>query len=271
MPATITLLTDFGTRDSYVAQMKGVILSLAPGCPIVDISHEIPPQDIVAGARVLADAAMMFSPGTVHVAVVDPGVGTGRSVVAVELEGQRFVAPDNGLLSPLLDQYQVQRAVVVENRRLWRRQVSSTFHGRDIMAPVAAHLAVGGPLEEVGGPAAELTRFLAKPPQIDPAGATAEAIAIDHFGNVITNLPGDWLRQLRRESAGESVRLSVVAGSHRSEVIPVGTYAEASDGTLVALVGSHGRVELSVVKGSAARFLSAQAGMMLKFHVNSSH
>lgn len=252
MVNVITLLTDFGTCDSYVAQLKGVLLRRAADpLQIVDICHEVPPQDIGAAARLLREAAMEFPAGTVHVAVVDPGVGTSRRIVAAEIEQQRFVLPDNGLLSLVLDDFPVGRVRVVENEALWLETVSPTFHGRDIMAPVALFLAEGGDVLEVGAPAGELQRLSHSSGKLVADKWSLEVIAIDRFGNAITNGSAE-LRQWLGESRALVVELQGVS----YEVDLVRTYGEAEPGRLVSLFGSRGQFELALVNGSAADHLS---------------
>lgn len=251
MTAVITLLTDFGDSDSYVAQMKGVILCIAPACQIIDATHEISPQNILAGARALRDYALLYPDATVHVAVVDPGVGTARRIIAAEIRGKKFVLPDNGLLSGVLEDFEVEQAVVVENQRYFRKAISSTFHGRDIMAPVAAHLALGLELSELGEPAGELVRLKFESAKIDVCSALAEVMAVDRFGNVITNIPANWLiGQAGQTSKSLFVRTGETEDWIRVTV--VSTYGQSSAGSLVALIGSKQTVELAVVGGFAA-------------------
>lgn len=257
----ITLLTDFGLRDSYVGQLKGALLSRAEQpLQIVDISHEVPPQDIRTGGRLLREASVTYPPGTVHLAVVDPGVGTDRRILAVELAGQRYVLPDNGLLSLLLDDFAVTAAHVVENSRLWRAEPSPTFHGRDIIAPVAVFLAEGGQLAQVGRQAVGLHRLKATVAvPLEDGGWLLEVEGIDHFGNVLMPLGGeqwpDWgeLHWLSVELAGGALRLKVVR-----------SYGAAAAGELVVLLGSQGRLELAQVNGSAARTLAIGLGEKVK-------
>lgn len=245
----ITLLTDFGEKDSYVAQMKGVILGIQPQCTLVDISHAIPPQAILIAARILREIIDCYPVGTVHVAVVDPGVGTSRSVLAVEVERQYFVLPDNGLLTKLLSDFSLTRAFVLTESSYWRQPVSSTFHGRDIMAPVAAHLSSGVPLEHFGTPTSELVMLEDQSPT--ETGSRAVTY-VDHFGNLILGpLPQGW----------SSISNVTVRFKTRQVVArQVATYAEGQPGEFVLLVSSQGELELAVVNGSAARELGISAG-----------
>jgi hypothetical protein len=197
MAEIVTVTTDFGTRDGYVAAMKGVILSIAPDATIVDISHEIMPQGVAEGAFVLAQAAHWFPPGTVHLVVIDPGVGGPRRAVAVETGRHRFVAPDNGVLTQALHGEDVIAAVSLTRPRYWRaREPSATFHGRDIFAPVAAHLATGVALSAVGEamPVDDLETLAASRPVEHPDGSiVGQIIHVDRFGNLISNIPADLL------------------------------------------------------------------------------
>ncbi len=155
----ITLLTDFGTADVYVAQMKAVILQAVPNCQIIDVTHHIAPQNVSLGARALRDASMLFPQGTIHIAVVDPGVGSDRRIVAAKINHQIFILPDNGLLSEVLRDFPLQQAVALTESRFWRPTISNTFHGRDIMAAVAGHLASGTQLSELGPTISDLKKL----------------------------------------------------------------------------------------------------------------
>jgi len=249
----ITLLTDLGMADTYVGVMKAVILGLCPQARIVDLCHDIAPQDIREAAFLL-DTAWPYCPqGTVHVIVVDPGVGSERRVVAVEAYGQQFVAPDNGVLSYVLARAREYLACSVERREYFLLEVSQTFHGRDIMAPVAARLASGLPVEAVG-PAVEdpLVRFPISRPVAGPAGLEAHVIHVDRFGNLVTDLSeADLLTWQRERGAGRIVIR--VADSVIEEVRLA--YAGAQPGELLALFASTGRLEIAVNMGSAARCL----------------
>ncbi|QDV27920.1 SAM hydrolase/SAM-dependent halogenase family protein [Aureliella helgolandensis] len=271
MSPPITILTDFGLRDGYLAQVKGVLLGIAPDSPLVDISHLIPPQDIRCAARMLRQVVSCFPPATVHLAVVDPGVGTDRRIVAVELAGQRFVLPDNGLLTYLLQDFQIDAAVVVDRRDLWRQPVSSTFHGRDIMAPVAAHWAAGSPLCDLGSALDLAAREFVILPEIPPGAmqllpnrpadaACAQIVEIDHFGNA--SLAGS----IGNGRGGQQLHLKIGDAVRPLQVVE--TYGEAQSGELVMLKGSQGCLELAIVNGSAARELSLSVGDWLEFGVS---
>jgi S-adenosylmethionine hydrolase len=260
----ITLLTDFGVEDAYVAQMKGQILAICPTARVIDITHAIPPQDIAYAGLVLAQAVPHFPSETVHVAVIDPGVGTQRRIIAVELatrteaaaevRRQRLVLPDNGLIGRLASQAEVVAVCEVSESGYWRSRVSSTFHGRDIMGPVAAHWASGTPLDAFGPRIDDMLRGAWPQPSIRGATIAGEIIAIDHFGNAITNIPGSYL------TAAHAHNLEVIVGGRRVQFHPVRTYGQQPPGASVILTGSHELVELAIVGGSAAGHLGLKRG-----------
>jgi S-adenosylmethionine hydrolase len=245
----VALLTDFGWADGYVGVMKGVILSIAPHVTLVDLSHDVAPQDVRGAAFVLYAAVPYFPPDTVHLVVVDPGVGSVRRAIAVRSAQGTFVAPDNGVLSYVLAAGPPQIAVSLSNPQYHLAQVSRTFHGRDIFAPAAAHLACGVPITELGEPIRDLITFPMPKPRTRADGTLiGQVIHVDHFGNVITNL--------RREDIpwpDEAVVLEiggqVIGGLHE-------TYAQARPGEPLALIGSSGHLEIAVAGGNAARRLS---------------
>jgi S-adenosylmethionine hydrolase len=250
----ITLTTDFGTSSPYVAQMKGVIVSLCRDVDLVDITHAIDPQRIQEGAIVLADTTPRFPPGTIHVAVVDPGVGTSRQLVYAEIGGHRYLAPDNGLLSILMRRAPPQRIIALENRAYWLPQTSLTFHGRDILAPVAAHLALGVD-PTLLGPKVDACVMLdvARPSQTG-SGVRGEVLYVDSFGNLITNIGRDELIGL-----GDTARLVVRCAGREIHGL-VSTYGNAKQGQLVALLDSQCRLEIAVTQGNAARELAVGEG-----------
>jgi S-adenosylmethionine hydrolase len=252
--AIITLTTDFGVGSPYVAAMKGVILSINSAAQIVDLSHAIPPQDIRAGAIALADVTRLFPVGTIHVAVIDPGVGTARKIIYAEIAGQRYVCPDNGLLSRLAAWQNPSKMRVITAEKWFRRPPAPTFHGRDIMAPVAAQLSLGLDPEEVGPPLTELA-------QLDWPGATkvanridGEVTAIDSFGNLVTNISREMLAGV---PTNESV--TIACDDHETQGIFT-TYADQPAMTLIALVGSGNMLELAIVNDSAAMMLGVKTG-----------
>ena len=241
MRALITLLTDFGTADGYVAEIKGVLLSLAPEATIVDLAHDIPAHDTELARLAVARFWRRFPPGTVHLVVVDPGVGTARAALAVRSDGRFLVGPDNGVLSPALlvgDATSIALPVGAA--------ASRTFHARDVFAPAAAALAGGAPLASLGLPhQAPVVRRTPEAVRRDDGAIIGEVIAVDRFGNAITNLVG--------------ARTGVVAAAGRP--VPVrGTYADVAVGAPVALTGSSGLLEIAVRDGSAARSLGLERG-----------
>ncbi len=251
----ITLLTDFGTQDGYVGVMKGVIHGIAPGVPVVDLSHEVPPQDVFQGAVLLGRHFTYFPGGTIFVCVVDPGVGTARRAIAAQCGPYFFVGPDNGLLTPMLlwarGRGESLRVVNAKEPRYHLPRVSSVFHGRDIFAPVGAHLAAGVPLEALG-PLVDDPVLLDFPTvERTPEGYRAQVIQIDRFGNLATNLERHALR-------GKAVSRVICGGR---EIPFVRTFAEGRPGALVALWDSADLLSISLVNGSAARTLSARVGM----------
>ena len=257
MGSLITLCTDFGLRDGYVAAMKGTILSIAPNAKLVDISHDVTRQSVREGAFVLSSACRFFPADTVHLVVVDPGVGGSRRAVAVRTERFTFVAPDNGVLSLALQCEQVLQAVALTERAYWRgEEISRTFHGRDIFAPVAAHLANGLPLSALGEPVADLLHLTWPTPQRGSDNSiTGQVVHVDHFGNIISDIPGEML-------LGRSNWRIVVGKAHITGLSA--TYASASPGELVALIGSHGNLEIAVRGGRADRVADAAVGAVVR-------
>ncbi len=256
--SVITLTTDFGTTDSFVGTMKGVILDRAPRARIVDLTHGIAPGDIRAGAFALLTACRYFPKRTVPVVVVDPGVGSARRAIAVQTRDYRFVGPDNGVLSWALAREKVQSLRLIANERLWRKPVSRTFHGRDVFAPVAAHLARGGSFHPVGPALADFTR-LPWPAVKDRGGdSTGEVLAVDRFGNAITNIP---------ETCAPAGSLDWVVFAGRRRLCPVGAcYAAVPRGHAVAVFGSSGFLEIAVNGGSALAQLRLYVGSRITLH-----
>ena len=260
MPGPITLLTDFGVDSTYPAQMKGVILGRCPTTTIVDLSHGVPRHDVRTAAFMLASAARAFPQGTVHVAVVDPQVGSTRRILAAEAGGHRFLAPDNGLLTLVASRGLLggatdrgARFVSVENRSLFRTEVSSTFHGRDIFAPVGAALASGTPLEDLGPEVDEIERFLLPAAKREHETITGEVLYTDPFGNLVTNIPSGMFADARPEALSVHVAGAVVRGIS-------GAYSDVPAGWLLAYVGSAGLLEVAVNRQSAAARLGARVG-----------
>ncbi len=254
----LTVSSDFGRDGPYVAAMKGVVLGLAPDTQIVDVSHAIAPQNVLEGACVLAGIVDAFPPGTVHLAVVDPGVGTERRLIAVSVAEQWFVAPDNGLLGGVVRDRDVTGIWEITNPSLWRTRVSSTFHGRDILAPAAAHLLLGRDPNELGPRRSKLITLTNFEPRSDHGGLVGEVIFRDAFGNLITNVSASRLAPTSPENWSIEIAGETIDGLIR-------TYGDKPPGTVVALVGSSGWVEIAIVNGDAARTLTAGPGMTVWF------
>ncbi|BBO72434.1 hypothetical protein DSCA_63640 [Desulfosarcina alkanivorans] len=254
----ITLLTDFGVQDEYAGVMKGVIAGINPDVRIVDISHHIDPQDVVHGAFVLAAAAPYFPDGTVHVAVVDPGVGGSRRILAVECGGHLFVVPDNGLLERVMALQPVGRVVRVADPRYCLDAVSHTFHGRDIFAPVAAHLTAGLPLNELGPIVDRPSMVSGVVPRCRFASAdtvVGAVVASDRFGNLMTTIDAAAIDRLHRQAGGKPIVVEL-AGKPIGGLVAF--YDQAAEGAPLALVGSRGLLEISVRCGNARQVLNAQ-------------
>lgn len=249
----ISLTTDFGLTNGFVGVMKGVIYGIAPDAKIVDISHLISPQDVLEGAYALWRAAPFFPRGSVHVAVVDPGVGTQRRPIGAQLGDQFFIAPDNGLLTPLILDAERRGETVafvhLNNPKYWLPKVSNTFHGRDIFAPTGAHLAAGVPLGELGTPITDPVRLDLPHPEKTQNGWLAHVTVIDIFGNITTDLPAELL-------AGRTDVLFRLRGREVNGVVT--SYGHRAPGDVVALVDSEEFIEIAVVNGNAAATLGAK-------------
>lgn len=266
MGSVITLLTDFGLADGYVAAMKGVILGINPEVTIVDITHDIPPQDIARAAFVLGTVYRFFPRGTIHMVIVDPGVGTARKAVILHTADYLFVAPDNGVLSYVLKPYAGKckagrcrlagaRAFAITARRFFLKPVSATFHGRDIFAPVAAHLSLGVPPAEFGPPVGSLIVLrLSQPSRMADGSLVGHIVHIDRFGNLVTDISEAYLPARK---AGVTVEIAghTIHGLSR-------TYGTGRG--LLALVGSSGHLEIALRDGSAADYLGAKMGDGIK-------
>lgn len=252
--AIVTLTTDFGDGSSYVAAMKGAVLSVNPHARIVDLSHRLPPQDLVATGYFLSDALHYFPAGTVHAVVVDPGVGTDRAALCVEWNGQMIVVPDNGCWAPIVRPTDPPPNVFrIEEPRYRRGDVSATFHGRDIFAPAAGHLSIGIRPDQLGPRASKWVRLALPEPLVTEAGIFGRVMIVDPFGNLITNIGAD--------SVPTNAAISI-AGQGPLRVVR--TYGGAEPGTVVALIGSSGRLEVAVVNGSAASRLGVGLGTVVE-------
>lgn len=249
----ITLLTDFGVDDAYVGLMKGVILGINPAARIVDLTHAVPPQDVMRAALILRSAVDFFPPGTIHVAVVDPGVGSERQPLLVGTEHAFFLGPDNGVLSLATRQGRRVRAHLLQEQRYFRTPLSQTFHGRDLFAPAAAHISLGVDPADLGPPVDAITELGLPQPEISGAAVHGEVIYVDRFGNLVTNIDRALLSGFPRVSLSVSIDGTAVAG-------PVTSYAAVAEGTPLALIGSWNVLEVAIRNGNAARALRAGLG-----------
>ncbi len=252
--AVVTLLTDFGWDDYYVAAVKGVLLSLAPEARTVDLAHGVPPGDVESGAFLLEAASRFFPPATVHLAVVDPGVGGERRILAAAARGALFVAPDNGLLTPVLDGASVRS---VERRDLFLDHPGATFHGRDRFAPVAAALARGVPLPDLGAAIGDPVRLELPAPRREAAQLTGRVVHVDRFGNLVTNIPSGWL-----PDRPFSLRLGDLTVSRL-----VSHYGLLEPGEAGLLPGSLGTLELSLRGASLAARCGAGRGGAIRIQI----
>jgi S-adenosylmethionine hydrolase len=291
--AVISLLTDFGTVDPFVGVMKGVILGVNPDATIVDITHEIPPQDITGAAHHLAGSWPWFPPGTVHVAVVDPGVGSRRRAIAVSAEGHYFVAPDNGILTEVLHAASAWRAVAITERHYLAPRPSGTFHGRDVFAPAAAHLSKGTALDNLGPEIVDPVLAPGEIPRVEGGTIRARVVHVDRFGNLVLNVdrtilaaiagaggPGEAGTAGRATAAGEAagdgdeesralaaLRLAAEAGGRRIDRF-VTHYAEAGSDPCF-LIDSNGRLEIAIPGRSASAHLGLARGSEILVQVAS--
>jgi S-adenosylmethionine hydrolase len=261
MPEPIlTLTTDFGLSDHYVGTMKGVILSICPRARIVDISHEAGPFDVAGGAYLIAQAYRYFPKKTVHVVVVDPGVGTARRPILMQAAGQYFVAPDNGVLAMIYAREQ-HKVRLISNERYFLKPVSRTFHGRDIFAPVGAHLAAGVPPPRIGKTIEDYLRpGFEKPQRTGKRTWAGRILRIDRFGNIVTNFAVSDFADLERRN------FVLNLGPHQVNIL-ARSYAECATGELFAIVGSGGYMEISENRGSAARRIGCETGAPVELMV----
>lgn len=259
----ITLITDFGTKDHYVASMKGVILGINPRCTIVDITHDVSPQDILEGAFLLAGAYSFFPEGTVHLGVVDPEVGGARKPILIVTKNYFFIGPDNGLLEPAAKKDGIRRIVVLANKRYFLPEISATFHGRDIFAPVAGHLSLGIAPPAFGKRAGDCERLDVGQPNIRGNRLTGRVIHIDHFGNLISNIEREeFIRFIKDRPflirAGRKMIQSLTRG-----------YYEGIKNEPIALFGSGGYLEISVCEGNAQKRLKMKKGDIIEISTRS--
>jgi S-adenosylmethionine hydrolase len=259
-------MTDFGEEDGYVGIMKGVIQGIAPGAVMIDLSHGIPPQDVLAGALTLHRAVEYFPPESVFVCVVDPGVGTRRRSIAARLGRQYYVGPDNGLLTLWLEQAEKQRLPVamveLDRPHMWRDAISNSFHGRDIYAPCAAHLARGTALADLGSPIQDPICLDIPQPAPTNRGWSGMILHVDHFGNLATNIERKHLVAFAADINLGIPDVLVRYGEYTINGISA-TFGEARPGTLTAIIDSAGRLSLALVNGNARDYLGAEIGDMV--------
>ncbi len=261
MTRFITLLTDFGLKDGYTGVMKGVIWGIAPEAQIADITHLIQPQNVLEGALALGRVAPYFPVDTIHVAVVDPGVGTARRPIAARLGAYYFVGPDNGLCTVLVEQARQAGGPIhfvhLNQPRYWLPEISNVFHGRDIFSPVAAHLANGIPLQDLGAPIDDPHLLELPRPERTARGWRGQVIVVDNFGNLSTNLTKEHLADM------QAVVVHVAGREIRGLVQ---TFGDRQPGELVALIGEAGDLAISIVNGDAARTLGVGVGEPVEVH-----
>jgi S-adenosylmethionine hydrolase len=260
MNSVITLTTDFGISDPYVAVMKGVILTVNPAAVIIDLTHHIAPQNLVQAAWTIKAAFSFFPPGTVHVIVVDPGVGTDRRIIAFETEKYIFLAPDNGILTLLMDELENGCVYHINNPDYFLEKISRTFHGRDVFAPVAAHITKGVRVDEMGTKihAGDPVRLDMNRPRLEDDGAlTGSIIGIDRFGNLTTNISRELLGRSFQEFLSNNAYIKIkgkgIQGLSES-------YQSADKGEPVAVIGSSGFLEIAINCGNATSFYQASEG-----------
>jgi len=254
----LTFLSDFGSGSPYPAAMKAAAAALCDAF-LMDISHDVPPGGIREGAYLLWSVAPMCGPGTVHCAVIDPGVGTSRAALAVVSGQQAFVGPDNGVLLPAARRLGSPAVYRLNDARFWRRSISATFHGRDVFAPTAAHLASGAAIDAVGVPADSYVDLTFPPGRREGSSLVGEVLWVDRFGNLVTSIPGDLLAGMPRGS-----RVIVETASARLPAASAGTFADVQPGQAAVLIGSDGMVEVAINRGSAGTRLAAVLGVALR-------
>jgi len=247
----ITLLTDFGTRDGYIGAVQGVIKRINPQAEIVDVTHDIDSYDVLGAVFALNNFYKYFPKGTIHLTVVDPGVGSLRQPILIKTKDFFFVGPDNGIFSFIYQREDLIDIIVISNKKYFLAEPSSTFHARDIFAPVAAYLSLGIKIDEFGLPAKECVKFILPQPQSKGKSLKGEIIHIDRFGNLITNIPADLLD--KKKNVEIKLEKRRIRGISRS-------YFEIKEQELGALIGSSDFLELAINQGSAQKLLKAKVG-----------
>lgn len=258
MKSIITLTTDFGTWDGYVGAVKGVILSLNPGAEIVDISHEIPHQNIMAAAFCLFNSCSFFPEGTIHVAIVDPGVGSKRKALLIQTERYFFIGPDNGIFSLVLRQERLKKTIHLNNPKYFLGRQAPTFHGRDIFAPVAAYLSLGVKLDEFGPTLPKIVRLSLPRIEKRRGRIIGQIIHIDNFGNLVSNVTAQELSKIKKFKI--RVRNRII--SRLSE-----TYSEVGKGKILAYQGSSGFLEVGIREGNAGLKLGVKIGDKIEIQI----
>jgi S-adenosylmethionine hydrolase len=250
----IAFLTDFGTRDHYAGTMKAVVLGLCPDATLVDITHDIPPHDVLTASLELAASYKYFPQNTIFLIVVDPGVGSARRGLAVDTGDYRFVAPDNGVMTAVLKETPAKRIFELTERRYARPTVSKTFEGRDRFAPAAGWIGKGVDLSALGRPAGEIHHLMIPTPQMSGDAVLGEVLRVDRFGNLVTNIDRKMF-----DKFSQSGNIEIAAGGHQIPRV-VATYAEAAAGDVVALFGSTDHLEIAVNTASAGEQLGLSRG-----------
>ncbi len=257
----ITLTTDFGRRDSYVGSMKGVILGISPEAQIIDLCHSVIPQDVPHGAFLLHTGYPYFPEGTIHVAVVDPGVGSERRAIAVKTSKYIFISPDNGLLSYIFRDEKIESIRNIENKTLFRDTISTTFHGRDIFAPVAGHLAKGIPFSEIGQEIVKPVQLPLPQPLLTDDQIIAHVLCVDQFGNLITDITRSfWEKQVKNR------RFFILCGKRIEKINH--SYSESGEGEILAIFNSSDYLEISANRGSAAEYLHLSRGTEIEIDLD---
>jgi S-adenosylmethionine hydrolase len=242
----ITLTTDFGEGSFYVASMKGAIFSINRAATVVDVTHSVPQGNILSAAFAVFSASSCFPPGSIHVVVVDPGVGSSRKILAASIDDHTFLAPDNGALTMVMGKKKTKSIIDVKERRYFLKSITPTFHGRDIFAPVAAHISMGVPISKLGPKVTDVVRLTIKPPTLTKKHITGTILYVDSFGNCVSNIP----KRLVKATSDKGHATVHIKGKRITGIRTF--YAEGKKGTLIALFGSTGFLEVAAVGGSAS-------------------
>jgi len=259
MPQAITLLTDFGLQDTYVGVVKGVIKTISPDADIIDLTHQVPPQDIFAGAFLLKTVYRYFPPGTIHLVIVDPGVGSARLPIAAHIGDFYFVCPDNGLLSYVLSDNIADSAVILDDSDYHLSELSRTFHGRDVFAPVAAHLSLGVSLDDLGTQIESLTTFTLPEPYMSDGTVICHVIYADAYGNLFLDLTENMAFTIELSGFVVEIFDRIISG-------PMNSYSHVSEGMPLALFGSSGHLEISIRGGHAQQQFGLRVGDAVLLH-----